>query len=189
MPNWCWISYIAVGDKQEIHDLYNKMKSLEDAEKSLVENDFGKTWLGNLVTILGGDWNAIRCKGCFSELHIDDEGALRFEAMSAWAELSDLRQFIQSKYPSLHLYYNAEESGNCYYVTNDAEGKYFPERIKVDEQNNDPAYCKTWEEAFQVISERTGAEIHNREEMNRALEAYNEAHEDAEINIHEFTIK
>ena len=71
MPNWCWISYIAVGDKQEIHDLYNKMKSLEDAEKSLVENDFGKTWLGNLVTILGGDWKAIRCKGCFSELHID----------------------------------------------------------------------------------------------------------------------
>ena len=63
MPNWCWTSYIAVGDKQEIRDLYKKMKSLEEGEKSLVENGFGKTWLGNLVTILDGDWNNISCRG------------------------------------------------------------------------------------------------------------------------------
>ena len=55
MPNWCWTSYVAVGDKKDIRDLYKKMKSLEDSEKSLIENGFGNTWLGNLVTILGGD--------------------------------------------------------------------------------------------------------------------------------------
>lgn len=190
MPNWCSTSYVATGDRKEVRDLYEKMKSLEEGEKSLVENDFGKTWLGNLVVILGGDWKAIRCKGSFYEPQFDDdEGILRFEVMSAWSEPSDLQQFIQSEYPSIGFYYYAEESGNCYYATNDADGEYFPEHIKVDERNNDPEYCKTWEEAFQVVSERTGAEIHNREEMDRALEAYNEEHEDVEINIHEFTIK
>lgn len=36
-----------------MRDLYEKMKSLEEREKPLVENDFGVTWLGNLVTLLG----------------------------------------------------------------------------------------------------------------------------------------
>ena len=62
MPNWCWTSYVAVGDKKDIRDLYKKMKSLEDSEKSLIENGFGNTWLGNLVTILGGDYHKISCR-------------------------------------------------------------------------------------------------------------------------------
>lgn len=188
MPNWCSTSYVATGDRKEVRDLYEKMKSLEEGEKSLVENGFGKTWLGNLVTILGGDWKEINCRGEFYELQIDsDENSLQFEAMTAWGELSDLRQFICSKYPSLSIYYRAEEPGMCYYATNDAAGEYFPERIKVDEWDNDPEYCETWEEAFQVVSERTGAEIHNIEEMNRALEAYNEDHEN--IYVYEFEVE
>lgn len=190
MPNQCWTSYVATGDRKEVRDLYEKMKSLEEGEKSLVENDFGKTWLGNLVVILGGDWKAISCKGSFYEPQFDDdEGILRFDTMSAWTEFSDLRKFIQSKYPSIGFYYCAEELSDCYYVTNDAEGKYFPERIKMDEWDNDPRYCKTWEEAFQVVSEKTGAEIHNWEEMNRSLEAYNEEHNNAEIYVYEFEVE
>ena len=68
MPNWCWTSYVAVGDKKDIRDLYKKMKSLEDSEKSLIENGFGNTWLGNLVTILGGDYHKISCRGEFGNL-------------------------------------------------------------------------------------------------------------------------
>lgn len=190
MPNWCWTSYIAVGDKQEIHDLYKKMKSLEEGEKSLVENGFGKTWLGNLVTILDGDWNNISCRGEFFELQIDsDENSLRFEAMTAWGELSDLRRFICSKYPSLSIYYRAEEPGNCYYATNDADGEYFPERIKIDEWDNDPEYCVTWDEVFQVIAEKTGTAVHNMDDMHRVLETYNSGHEDGSIHVYEFTVE
>ena len=56
MPNWCSTSYVVTGDKNEVRDLYEKMRSLEEREKPLVENDFGVTWLGNLVTLLGRSW-------------------------------------------------------------------------------------------------------------------------------------
>lgn len=39
MPNWCWTSYVAVGDKKDIRDLYKKMKSLEDSENPLSKTD------------------------------------------------------------------------------------------------------------------------------------------------------
>lgn len=190
MPNWCCTSYVVTGDRKEVRDLYEKMKSLEDGEKSLVENDFGKTWLGNLVTVLGGDWSQTYCRGEFFNLQIDaDDGAVRFETSSAWAEPRDIRYFIQSKYPSLEFYYRSEEPGMRIYTTNDEDGKHFPGRILVEDYTGGPTYCQTWREAFQCIAKKTGNEIHNRKEMNRVLETYNEAHEASEIYVHRFKIE
>lgn len=59
MPNWASTSYIVTGDKSETEDLYQKMKALENKTESLVKNDFGTTWLGNLVVKFGGDWKEI----------------------------------------------------------------------------------------------------------------------------------
>lgn len=30
MPNWCYSSHVVTGDKAELSDLYEKMKSLEE---------------------------------------------------------------------------------------------------------------------------------------------------------------
>lgn len=189
MPNWCSTSYVVTGDEKEVRDLYETMKSLEDGEKSLVENGFGKTWLGNLVTILGGDWNKIYCRGEFSNLQIDsDYGAVRFDTMSGWAELRETRHFIQSKYPSLEFYYRSEEPGMCIYITNDEDGEYFPERILIEDYDGESEYCETWHEAFQCIAEKTGCEIHTRAEMNRVLETYNKEHECCEIYVYKFDV-
>ena len=62
MPNWCFTSFVVRVEDKEVCDLYEKMRSLEQREESLVENGFGKTWVGNLVTLLGGDWNTIYCR-------------------------------------------------------------------------------------------------------------------------------
>ena len=189
MPNWCCTSYIATGDRKEVRDLYEKMKSLEEGENPLVENGFGKTWLGNLVVLLGGDWHNMYCRGFFSYYQIDDDNeTLRFDAITAWSEMRDLRQFIQSKYPSLCIYFRSEEPGMGYFITNDADGEYFPERIEVDDWENGQEYYETWDEVFQVIAEKTGAEVFDREEMNRVLKAYNEKHEHSGICIYEFTV-
>ena len=68
MPNWCFTSYVVTGEEKEVCDLYEKMLSLEEREESLVENGFGKSWLGNLVTLLGGDWNTIYSRGAWLDL-------------------------------------------------------------------------------------------------------------------------
>lgn len=59
MPNWCSTDYYVVGSKKEVLDLNKKMERLENRKKSLVKNDFGNTWLGNLVNYLGGDWEKV----------------------------------------------------------------------------------------------------------------------------------
>mgnify|MGYP000629911688 CR=1 FL=1 len=63
MPNWCSTSYVVTGDKNEVRDLYEKMRSLEEREKPLVKNGFGVTWLGNLVTLLGRSWEESIAEG------------------------------------------------------------------------------------------------------------------------------
>lgn len=55
MPNWCFSSYVFEGKKEEIADLHKKLQSLTELSTPLVENDFGKLWLGCVVTLFGGE--------------------------------------------------------------------------------------------------------------------------------------
>lgn len=187
MPNWCSTSYVVTGDKNEVRDLYEKMRSLEEREKPLVKNGFGVTWLGNLVTLLGRSWEEVYCRGEWSELIVDIEGnELRFCTMTAWAELRQLRHFLQEKYPSLTFYFRSEEPGMCIFQTNDKEGIYFPERYKVEHWDEESEYCMDEKEVFDTVSDITGTTVQNLEELNKAIDTYNEVHEYEPIYIYVF---
>ena len=100
------------------------MNNLENRRKPLVDNSFGKTWLGCLVTKLGADWQKVYCRGSWSDL--DWNGAiLRFNTETAWGPMNEVFKFIKTIYPSLKIYYQAEEDGMGVFITNDAEGSYF----------------------------------------------------------------
>lgn len=187
MPNWCNTSYVVTGDKNEVRDLYEKMRSLEEREKPLVKNGFGVTWLGNLVTLLGRSWEEVSCRGEWSGLTVDiDNNELRFHTMTAWAELWQLRHFLQEKYPSLTFYFRTEEPGMCIFQTNDKEGTYFPERYKVEHWDEEGEYCMDVEAVFDMVSDITGTTVQNLEEMNKAIDTYNEVHEYEPIYIYVF---
>ncbi len=59
MPNWCYTSYVCVGSERDTRDLYEKMRALSKRTASLLPNDFGKEWMGNVVAALGGKWQDI----------------------------------------------------------------------------------------------------------------------------------
>ena len=100
------------------------MNNLENRRKPLVDNSFGKTWLGCLVTKLGADWQKVYCRGSWSDL--DWNGAiLRFNTETAWGPMDEVFKFIKTIYPSLKIYYQAEEDGMGVFITNDTEGSYF----------------------------------------------------------------
>ena len=100
------------------------MNNLENRRKPLVDNSFGKTWLGCLVTKLGADWQKVYCRGSWSDL--DWNGAiLRFNTETAWGPMNEVFKFIKTIYPSLKIYYQAEEDGMGVFITNDTEGSYF----------------------------------------------------------------
>ena len=193
MPNWCLSSYVVTGDEKEVCDLYEKMHSLEEREESLVKNDFGKTWLGNLVTLLGGDRNTIYCRGAWLDLQKDeDNGALRFDTETAWCDADETIAFLQEKYPNLEFYFIAEEPGMGYYATNDTAGEYFPQRYTVlpHDSSEEYQYEEGEEQAFfDEITNLTGCKVNSFEEVEKAVHEYNEQHEDEEIYVKIFRTK
>jgi len=84
------------------------------------------TGLGLLVEALGKDHNEVMCRGGWSELERSGD-ILRTTFETAWTPCYEVTDLLKATYPSLRIYYKAEEPGNGVYLKNDAEGKYFPE--------------------------------------------------------------
>lgn len=191
MPNWCLTSHVVTGDEKQVCDLYNKMKSLEERNESLVKNGFGKTWLGNLIALLGGDWETTYCRGEWQNLQKDcDDGALRFDTMSAWGEPDATIAFLRQQYPNLDFYFLAEEPGCEYYVTNDADGKHFPERYYFAMPDDYEPYWYDKDELDKFLHDVgnfLGRTVSSAEEAKNAIHAYNEDkvwEECAEVRIY-----
>lgn len=125
MPNWCDTTYKCVGEKKEVESLYNLIQQMENTDKSIVENGFGKMWLGNLVILLGCDWKEYRCRGEIYSYMLEHD-VLTICQSTAWCEQEGVRHAIEEKFPSIKVYYLDEESGLGNYTTNDASGDYFP---------------------------------------------------------------
>ena len=131
MPNWAYTSYVVKGSAEEVAALHKIIQDLEAREESYLPNGFGKLWLGNLVSIFGGDWEKIYCRGHILDYSLQEE-ILRMSVESAWGEMDETRHFLQTTFPSLEIYFQTEEPGMCIFQTNDATGAYFPERWLLD---------------------------------------------------------
>lgn len=114
MPNICTTNYVIEGKKEELDALYQKMKELRGQS------------LGQLVEALGKDPNEVMCRGGWTELEREGD-ILRMTFETAWTPCYEVTQLMKAVYPSLRIYYKAEEPGCEVYLKNDAEGKYFPE--------------------------------------------------------------
>ena len=114
MANICTTNYVIEGKKEELDALYQKMKELQGQD------------LGLLVKALGKNPDEMECRGKWTELVREDE-TLRMIFETAWTPCYEVTNLLKSVYPSLRIFYKAEEPGNELYLKNDAEGKYFPE--------------------------------------------------------------
>lgn len=143
MPNWDYTQYKIKGGEEEVAALHNTIKDLDQREESLLPNGFGKLWLGNLVHALGGDWNDIYCRGHILDYSLEN-GILKINTETAWGEMSDVRHLLETKYPSLQIFFQTEECGMCIFQTNDATGEIFPERWLLD-YNDEKENVFIWE--------------------------------------------
>lgn len=131
MPNWAYTQYKIKGSEDKVAALHKTIQNLADMDESLLPNGFGKLWLGNLVHALGGDWEKTYCRGHILDYSLEN-GILKINTETAWGEMSDVRHFIEQKYPSLQIFFQTEECGMCIFQTNDATGEIFPERWLLD---------------------------------------------------------
>lgn len=114
MANICITNYVIEGEKKELDALYQKMKELQGQD------------LGQLVEALGKNHDEIMCRGDWSDLERQGD-TLRMIFETAWTPCYEVTNLLKAVYPSLRIFYKAEEPGNRVYLKNDAEGKYFPE--------------------------------------------------------------
>ena len=118
MPNICITDYVFEGEERELDALYNTMNKLQNQEKDGLD-DFVQA-LGKVPSEL------LDCRGSWISLERTGD-TLRTTIESAWTPRYELHPMLKEAYPSLCIYYRAEEPGCELYMKNDAEGKYFPE--------------------------------------------------------------
>ena len=172
MPNWSFNTYKCVGDVKEILDLNNKLMELDNMKEPLVPNGFGNLWLGCLVKILGGDVEKVYCRGDITEFSYNEEDeVLTIDTQTAWAEMNEVRHFLEQLYPGLEIYYYSEEGGCEIYETNDKHGRFFPQRFILDDLDGEgPEYYDDIDSLLKAASEIFGKELDSMADLNEAIE-------------------
>lgn len=186
MPNWCNVTYAVTGNPDSIKELYNVIKDLSKRKTLLVPNGFGLLWLGCIITKLGGNWKDIYCRGKVLDFKYDTKQKVLFLYIeAAWSEPKEFRLFLQSILSGLYIYYVAEEPGMEIYETNDKDGKYFPAKYLVEDEN-ESAYFDTFEKLQEYLEPIFGTKPHDYEEARILVDNYNRNEE--YLSLHKFKI-
>lgn len=190
MPNWCCTTYKCVGEPKEVGALNDILKYMDGMDKPLLPSDFGTMWLGNLVHILGESWEKVGCRGSVTGFRME-EGVLVIDMETAWGELSDVRHLIERKYPSVKVYYQAEEPGCDYFYMNDRSGEYFPDKYYI-EHDDGCGYFETFEDVLKYVSGVIGkVKSKNLEALQKEVDEWlskNKKPDDRYFNIYEFKL-
>lgn len=167
MANWCNTSYRITGRPEHVVRLTCVFKEL---------NALGKHNLEDLIDYENEPLNHINCRG---EWFFEDEdepivdGVLWIQTSTAWHEMADWRQFIESHF-DVKVYFLSEEFGMRLFETNDQEHLFFSDRFyfyvdRIDRPEN--AYYETLEsliESVQDVTHTTG--LKSYEDCEKALD-------------------
>lgn len=190
MANWASTSYRIEGSKEDLEKVYNVIDEFMSERRKPVQVDASNEWEGNIIRALGATDEQMKnnyLRGFIEEYEMDGD-IIRIEAEEAWGT-TDFRHVLAQLMPELTIYYIVKEPGCEVYATNDAEGKYFPERFYVDAYVNgdyQSEYFDTEEQAMTYVANLLG----KQEVSKNELENWNECHEEDDnfIYIHEFEI-
>lgn len=190
MANWASTSYRIEGSKGDLEKVYNVIDEFMSERRKPIEVNASSEWEGNIIKALGATDEQMKnnyLRGFIEEYEMDGD-IIRIEAEEAWGT-TDFRQVLAQLMPELTIYYIVEEPGCEVYATNDADGKYFPERFYVDAYVNgdyQSEYFDTEEQAMTYVANLLG----KQEVSKNELENWNECHEEDDnfIYIHEFEI-
>lgn len=176
--------HVITGPIDSLRTIYNKMVKLRRMKAPLVENGFGKTWLGCLVVALGGDWKKVYCRGAWDNEKLNKEDCtLTFCTEHAWCPPLDFLDFLKSKF-QVKSYFISEEELMGEYYCNDINGRYFPERYVLRSgENNFYSSYPNEEKLIEAIKKHTPfKDIGTLQDFSAAIKGYNEEHDNDELD-------
>lgn len=162
MPNWASVAYVCKADKQQLKDLYDKLETMNHSEESILENDFGRMWLGNLVHLLGGQWQDVECRGEVMDYYYRSEDKLYICFEHAWSDSVNLRDFLKKCYPGMKISFSVEELGCEIFVTNDAEEFPYKYYLEISDEVSDiynSGYYIELKDAVNIIQSCYGVKL------------------------------
>ena len=184
MANWASVRYRIEGkhdDLQEIYDLYQALHS----KKQYENGDDKLIWESEITDGLGMDSKDKDLRGYILKCDFVGE-SLSIEAEEAWV-LTDFRHLLEFHYEDMNIYYMLEEPCCDVYVTNDADGKYFPTRVVVDiriEEVEDHKEFINKNEALDYVAHALKRDALTVEDIDK----WNKEHEDDYIGFHEYEV-
>ena len=184
MPNWCLTDYVIEGPKKDLETIDKAIRDVLNGDAE-IQSKSSQDWEGNVLHALhiptDVDGMAGELRGFFYDYpHWDGENGdrLRFSAQEAWSR-TRFAEALKIRFKDIRIYWNAEEPGCDYYVTNDAEGVYFGGFLVYTPDASE--YFDTEKEVYEYLGRLY--DCHNEEDVER----YNEEHTEW-ISIHEFEI-
>ena len=196
MPNWCNNTSVILSYKKDNENL----KKVYNTISEIIGNGTLElyTHLTNLSEeeVLSGSYDYIR--GSLNDVQFDEDNqTITLYWDTAWEPMVEGLQRILEPY-GLHSYTIAEEPGECVYVNTDETGLYFKDRYvfrayDAKEGVYTSDYFETEDEAVKFVREYLGRVrgINNFEEAEKAVEKYNDKHEndDSYIVFEEFSLE
>ena len=211
MPNWCYTQMIFHGEKEEIDDLHNKIE--EWTSKNYQENDFGPTWLGNVLhgaglghrIDSGGD--QLRCRGditYFGDVETfkdSNEATFNLDTETAWCPMVLMwNEIIDTLgYKTVGFSYCAEEPGCEIYDIYDPYGEwdvqYRMDMYLGGQDFDNPDLIRIWDvqeyscdeslrEALQALLKTDETDL---KILIKAAEDYNFASDDSFLYVREYS--
>lgn len=207
MPNWCNNTSVILSyekGNKNLKKVYDVIDSIvKDVHDKKCNNRRTYELYARLTDlseeeILNGAHNCGYIRGFVDAVEFDAEDeVITLFWQSAWGPMIEGLDYILKPY-GLYAYTIAEEPGECVYVNTDETGIYFKDRylFKAYDAKEDlytREYFGTESEAVTFVREYLGRVrgINNFEEAERAVEKYNDKHEndDSYIVFEEFSLE
>lgn len=191
MANLCCSYYVIDGDSSELMALYDIMKGLESSKEPSIANEYGPAWLGCLVDVLGSNWEDVNCRGEWNNLDLVDN-TLRLSTETAWEPCNQVFDLVCKSFPTLHYYYQSEETNTPIYQTNDKEGKYFNDKYHVEiftpEGECSYGNFPDLENVYKCLGTMFNRTFKSSDDINKLVEDWKTIDENAYCNIEQIRI-
>jgi hypothetical protein len=180
MANICTTWYSIYGNEEELKEFYELLKPYDEDKTPTAPNEWWHTWMGNIIKALGGEPSDYDCSGEWQYLEYYPGSHIAMQVDSKWSPCNDVFELVREKFTSFRVWWQSEEFGCLWYVTNDPNNSVFSEKWYVSGNDLDGEYYNYDEEdtMLQHINEYKGTNFKTVDELKAYLEAQGDNEDD-----------
>lgn len=179
MPNWDSTHFIIEGPRKQVASLYNLLYMFNKPARRRVHEGM---WVGVLMKQVGLPLDTnMKTYGSIRAYSLEDKDmtskptlTLHIYTETPWQpEIQPWRMMMKKlKMDKCQMYFQSEETGTGYYVTNDKEKKYFKDRWIVDVADLANAITETEKQKADCFFRYFHAGINRFESFAALIEAF-----------------